>query len=214
MARNPHLYDRYKEAKKLDDRDPEIEPSVYVLWGPTDSGKTRTAFEVCNDWSKTNGGAPYFIRSGQKQEWMSGYQGEMMILMDEFNWRDFDINILKSWLDRYPGCKVAGKLQAYVPLKASYWVITCQDRPSDWYNTGHVSLEDRKAVMRRLTSIKEFKSEGKEVKELVDMEIDRTVTPPLPESIAEVRNEEDRPRQMEQCHDDHECMDVIDLSGD
>lgn len=154
MARYPRLYNDYKAAKaKL--RNPKTKVFVHVFWGGAGGGKSTAAWNY-----KTRAeakGHTVFWREGEENNWWSGYTGQDVVILNEFSWEDVKINILKSWLDRFPA-KVAGKGENYVPLTATRFLITCQHSPIDWYPKA--TMADRKAIIRRLDTIRHYPSEN------------------------------------------------------
>jgi len=174
-TRHPKLYWSYRNLLGMDQRDPNEDSTVIVLWGKTGVGKTREAWRLVNEMKE-----PYYWRKGVTGEFFSGYKGEKLAVLEEFDPEKIGINTLKDWLDRYPA-QVAGKLEAYRSLAVNVWVITTQKEPSTWYPNAHGA--DRMAIFRRITKIKEVIGEdGKEAKdldydqEIKDMLFERTVT--------------------------------------
>ena len=70
---------------------PRVPPSVYWLWGPTGSGKTRYAVSVCED---------YWISSDTR--WFDGYRGQKVAILDDLRASSYEFSILLRLLDRYP----------------------------------------------------------------------------------------------------------------
>ena len=65
---------------------------VHILWGPTNTGKTHrvlTAFPTA--YSAPAGRDPFGM-----------YQGEQVLLIDEFDSKDWDLNLMKKVLDKWP----------------------------------------------------------------------------------------------------------------
>jgi len=97
MEEDPGLYMRYRngwkdiQAKADKDNVPKWrDVKVRILSGPTGCGKTRTAMET----------AQYKI-NGTQLKWWNGYEGEKIILIDEYN-NDISITELITLIDGYP----------------------------------------------------------------------------------------------------------------
>lgn len=115
-------------------------PKVYWYWGPTGSGKTRTAYEQSTD--------PWM--SGVDLKWFDGYNGEADVIIDDFR-KDFcTFHFLLRLLDRYPlRVNIKGGTVQWVPKRI---FITCPLPPRAVYDT----REDIEQLMRRITEVKEF----------------------------------------------------------
>lgn len=145
------MYEDYLRSN-AQERDPNHEVTSVVFWGDSGANKSRTAREFCqNNWKDV----PIYTRKGQEKTWWSDYKGENIAILDEFDWREVPINVLKAWLDRGP-CTISGKMQTASPLSVYFFIITCQDHPKDWYPFGE--LQDRDAIQRRLSKIYEFRN--------------------------------------------------------
>jgi len=122
-------------------------PEVIVLWGKTDTGKTRDAYTKY--WPEI----PHYVWRPSNGNWWDGYDGEDKIIIDEFRgtmvWSD-----LLGLLDRnefraqYKG--------GFVNIQASKFIITSPFPPHTWYKED--DRYDRYAQLaRRITSIVEYK---------------------------------------------------------
>nr|UOF76671.1 rep protein [Cressdnaviricota sp.] len=118
-----------------------IEKNIFVFWGPTGTGKSRTAWE--------SAGADAYGKDPRSKFW-DGYQGEKCVVMDEFRGA-IDISHLLRWFDRYPvRVEIKGSSR---PLCAESIWITSNLKPSDWYpDLDSASLD---ALLRRLV-VREF----------------------------------------------------------
>jgi len=164
-ARMPKVYNKYRQLMAYDRRDQNEDPEVMVFYGITGSGKTREAVKMAEAM-----GEPYYLRKGVTGEFFSGYMGEKMCVLDEFDHEAVKINTLKDWLDRYP-TQVAGKLEGHVQLQVNKWIITSQCHPNTWYPNARPA--DRAAIIRRITLIKEFKMpEDSKFGTSAEMEVD------------------------------------------
>jgi len=114
-----------------------IEKQVVVYWGPTGTGKSRSA------WSEA--GLDAYPKDPQTKFW-DGYRGQSHVVIDEFR-GVLGIAHLLRWLDRYPVLvEVKG---SSVVLNASKIWITSNLHPRNWYpDCDNVTVE---ALLRRLT---------------------------------------------------------------
>lgn len=125
-------------------RDPAVQPSVKVYYGPTRTGKTRNATAELPDayrWTPAHG------------QWWDGYFGHKAVIMDEFKGQ-LPYKYLLNLLDRYElQVQVKG---AFVEFVATEFIITSSVHPRDWYpNLAH---EDGGVdqLLRRITEIVHF----------------------------------------------------------
>lgn len=119
--------------------------NVTVLWGPTGTGKTRSAYESCPD--------PYFVvMPGQ---WWDGYTGQDTIIFDDFYGQIKMADMLR-YLDGYPiQLPVKG---AFVWAKWTRVWITSNTHPDTWYPS--VPEETRAAFRRRISEVTEMGASG------------------------------------------------------
>lgn len=110
-----------------------------VLWGPTGTGKSRTA------WA--DAGPEAYPKDPRSKFWC-GYSGQSRIIIDEFR-GGIDIAHLLRWLDRYP-CRVELKGSSY-PLMATEFWITSNLPPNMWYP--EIDTATYMALERRLEII-------------------------------------------------------------
>lgn len=118
-----------------------IERTCYALWGPTATGKSRTAWEEA--------GLDAYPKDPMSKFW-DGYSGQKHVVIDEFR-GSIAISHLLRWLDRYPVLvEVKGSSAVF---KAEKVWITSNLPPTRWYPDLDVATMD--ALMRRLT-VREF----------------------------------------------------------
>lgn len=118
-------------------------PEVFVFWGTTGTGKTRTVYEshpVEEIYSHPGG------------SWFDGYHGQPVALFDDFGGSEFKLTYLLKLLDRYPmNVPIKGSFVCWKPSK----IYLTSNRPwYEWYPNAHQSHVD--ALERRLTEIREF----------------------------------------------------------
>ncbi len=112
--------------------------SVVVLWGPTGSGKTRTALQ-----------ADSVFQMDSPDGWWDGYLSQTRIVLDEFPREDFPFKYLLRVLDGHPlQLKVKG---GFVQAHWTEVYITSNCPPNTWYNADQ---ECYPALERRITEIK------------------------------------------------------------
>lgn len=111
----------------------------HVYWGPTRSGKSRKAHEL----------APTAYRKPDG-DWWDGYSGQEDVVFDDFYGSIAAREFLKV-VDRYPhSVPIKGGM---VPFLAKRVFITSNCPPEEWYASGKVPEEVRKAIAARLTSV-------------------------------------------------------------
>jgi len=98
-----------------------MERECFVFWGPTATGKSRRA------WAEAG---PHAYPKDPRTKFWDGYQGESVVVMDEFRGIIAVGNLLR-WLDRYP-VRVEVKGSARVLLCKSMW-ITSNIPPEQWW---------------------------------------------------------------------------------
>lgn len=129
----------------LKPRDSSTPKQVFVYWGTTGTGKTRTAVEDNPDayiWGPENG------------KWFHGYDGEDTVILDEFRGQ-LPFGFLLRLLDRYP-MKVETK-GSMVEFVANKIIITSPYPPSNWYNGQEFDIfERREQLKRRFTECRMF----------------------------------------------------------
>ena len=115
---------------------------VFVYWGKAGSGKTKKAWEACEEKA--------FIYAGGG--WFDGYDAHPDAIFDDFSGSDFKITTLLKLLDRYP---------MMVPVKGGFvnWCpkrifITSNYPPEEWYPGA--KDEHRAALTRRLDEVLHF----------------------------------------------------------
>lgn len=127
---------KYKERKR------DWKPIVYWFWGPPETGKTRTAFEMCpNPWI-----------SGKSLKWWDGYDGHEDVIFDDFRSDFCTYHELLRILDRYP-YQVENKGGSR-QLLAKRIIITCPFKPEDTF-VGNTELISQ--LLRRIDEIRLFK---------------------------------------------------------
>lgn len=113
-------------------------PQIKVFWGKTGTGKTRRVWEFADH-------SQLWVHPGDK--WFDGYDGQPLVLFDDFDGSWFKLSYFLRLLDRYP---------MMVPVKGGYahWCpttifITSNIKPEEWFINSHE--EHKAALQRRLT---------------------------------------------------------------
>lgn len=143
----PGQYLRYRQniLATIRDLQPErTEPThVVVLWGRTGAGKTRQVFDY-------HARGTIYVHTGE--QWFDGYEGQPIVLFDDYNGSEFKLSYLLKLLDRYP---------MRVPVKGGYvqWnpkqvYFTSNKDPKTWYANAHE--EHQAALFRRINTIQHF----------------------------------------------------------
>lgn len=121
-------------------------PDVIVLYGPTETGKTRDAH--IKYWPDI----PHYKWQPSNGSWWDNYDGEDKIIIDEFrgnmSWPD-----LLTLLDVYE-CRMACK-GGFVNIQASKFVITSPLHPEDWYKL-ESAYDNYSQLERRITKIEKY----------------------------------------------------------
>lgn len=140
----PVQYIRYHKgiekfkALLIEPRDEE--PDIIVYYGPSGTGKSRTARK-----ETTN---PY-IHHPQQGVWFDGYEGQKDVIFEEFRGQ-FPYGMLLSLTDRYD-CKVQFK-GGMIEFCAIKIIFTSPTHPRDWYP----SLEGTDKIDQLLRRIKKI----------------------------------------------------------
>nr|WAE42521.1 MAG: replication associated protein [Cressdnaviricota sp.] len=117
---------------------------VEVHWGATGTGKTRQAMEKFPDLYR-------FRISESGGEWWDGYEGQDVVLIDDFA-SDIRLTSLLQTLDGYrlPLWIKGGQTMA----RWTRVIITSNLDPATWYP--HGNPEHKAALARRITSTKKY----------------------------------------------------------
>jgi len=128
-------------------------PKVFWLFGPTGTGKTRCAFQSGIQLSGI-GDTGIWISSGGLR-WFDGYDGQPVVIFDDFRTKDVKFAFLLRLLDRYPmAVEFKGGFVNWIP---KFIFITAPSTPDDIFATRlHYKPEDMQQLHRRLTKVIEL----------------------------------------------------------
>lgn len=120
-----------------------MERKIYVFWGATGTGKSRTAWEEA--------GLDAYPKD-PRTKWWDGYTGQEHVVIDEFR-GGVDIAHVLRWFDRYP--VLVETKGGSIPLRAATIWVTSNLPPDQWYPDLDA---DTVAALRRRLEIKHFVS--------------------------------------------------------
>lgn len=138
MVRYEKSFKRYKARNCR--RDSSRAPEIFVLWGRTGTGKS--GFPRLTD-------PDLFSVPDVKLKWWDGYEGDQVILFDDFDGVDVAIADFLRYTDRY-AVQVPIK-GGFEPLMATRIWIAANTQPEDWF-PNELQVK-RDAVRRRLTRV-------------------------------------------------------------
>lgn len=120
------------------------EMTVYCFWGPTGTNKTRTAMSSKEET---------FLMNPSKFEWWDGYQGQPIVVLDEYL-EQWPLTRLLKVLDGYPlELPVKGSFE---PAMYTTVILTSNQPPKSWYIGWNEA--SRAALLRRISAVYQFES--------------------------------------------------------
>lgn len=132
-------FGRYRADLRMASQRPRSwKTTVVVLHGPSGCGKSRWAHER---W-------PEAYTKDPTNDWWDGYQGEEVVIFDEF-YGGMRHDAMLKIMDRYPlRVQIKG---GYVNFSAKLVIITSNADPREWYSSIHSKApESRVAFFRRI----------------------------------------------------------------
>ncbi len=132
-------------SQLLEPRNLHGAPEVVVLWGPTNTGKSRDA--RIKYWPDE----PYYVWRPSNGKWWDGYDGEMKIIIEEYR-GDLDWSDILGLLDRNDF--LAPVKGGFIHIQADKFVITSPEPPERWYHGKYFNHFDKyEQLTRRLTHV-------------------------------------------------------------
>lgn len=128
-------------------RDPAVAPMIYLVLGPSGTGKTRMAYDISGSGDPDRSSEVYWHPGGK---WWDDYDGQRIVVFDEFYGHKLPFTQLLQILDRYP-LRVETK-GGSVQFTATEFIFTSNQDPKYWYSaerTHQVRWEDN-PLNRRL----------------------------------------------------------------
>lgn len=130
-------------------RDRSVDPVVIVLYGVPRTGKSKYAMDKYPD--------AYLHAPGK---WWDFYEGEKVVVYDDFDGSDCTFSQFKTWFDRYK-CFVEYK-GGFHKLQATTHIITTNVYPSHWWSKKVTGIDGRDAIWGRITELHFFARVGDE----------------------------------------------------
>jgi len=115
---------------------------VYWFYGKSQTGKTKEAYEMCND--------PYICMESTK--WWEGYDGHEDVIIDDYRPEFCSFSMLLRLLDRYE-CRIECKGGSR-QLRAKRIIITTPKSPEETW--GWRTGEELYQLTRRITEVRKF----------------------------------------------------------
>jgi len=129
-------YRTIKQIEKDHMKPCAMDRNIYVVWGPTRTGKSHLSWEAAT--------LDAYPKSSTSIYW-DGYQGQENVVMDEFRGK-IGIEHILTWCDKYP-VAVQNKFGGCVLNAKNIW-ITSNIHPNDWYPD--LDQETKDALVRRM----------------------------------------------------------------
>lgn len=131
----------------VEQRTPDKPPSVYWLYGPTGTGKTRAAWDYgCS----TFGQDETVILPDSTLQWFDGYDGQKCVIIDDFRSKKVNFAFLLRVLDRYPlTCPIKGGYVNWTPC--TIIITTPLDTSDTFQHRQQYIPEDITQLNRRIT---------------------------------------------------------------
>lgn len=131
-------------------RDVAKPPTIFWFYGPTGTGKTRTAYELSNHIQGIGYEMPWM--SSGSLRWFDGYDGNRVAIFDDLRTKHAEFSFLLRLLDRYP-LKVEVK-GGHVNWNPGFIFITAPYSPEQMWNLK--TREQLDQLTRRITQSVEF----------------------------------------------------------
>ena len=128
---------------KYQKQPPPFKRTIKWYYGPTGTGKTRSAVEESN--------GDFYITT-DTLKWWDGYTGQKVVILDDLRPQSIEFHVLLRLLDRYPVRLQVKGASFWMPASSDTIIITSSLSPEQW----QCGLEDREQLIRRLDEVKRF----------------------------------------------------------
>ena len=153
IVQHSKFFEQYQSYKRR--RTKWSPPEVHVTHGPTGTFKSRSAWDTVTDPVTGEYDMGRFFKlapamCGSQNTWFDGYNGQEIVLIEEFRPGHMKYGELLDLTDGYPSkMQIKGSTVHWSPKKI---YITSPVSPYDWYPnlTAHDSIDQ---LLRRITSI-------------------------------------------------------------
>lgn len=126
----------------------EWKTEVHWYWGPTGTGKSKTAHEMCDQ--------PY-LHNMSNGKWFDGYVGQEDVIFDDMRKDTFKYHELLRLFDRYElKVEIKGGMTQFAPKRI---IVTTCEPPETMYDT----REDVAQLLRRIDVVRHFPASVNEV---------------------------------------------------
>ena len=161
-------------AKMTAPRSAESPKEVLVYFGPTGTGKTKTAYEAHPD---------AYLIGPEQGKWHDGYDQHEVVILEEYR-SQWSFGYLLRYLDRYPmQVEYKGGLTHF---KADKIIITAPNHPALWYKPDVTKDGKLDQLKRRITKILHFEKLGQPPKDMTaDPWPEPVENPPLTDQFPE-----------------------------
>lgn len=134
-------------------RDPSTPPTIYWLYGKTGTGKTRSAFEFAQSFTRRPD--DIWISHSAELKWFCGYDGQSVVILDDFRSKGVKFNFLLRLLDRYPmSVEIKGGSVNWAPR--FILITTCNSVADTFALRNEKRPDDIAQLSRRITDVFEF----------------------------------------------------------
>lgn len=166
----------------------EREVTSYVIYGSTRVGKSLQAQHLAHSKYQhliDSSGEPYVMRKPDRVGglWWFGYNGERIIVFEDFNGDWIPLNNLLGLMDRQRMPVSVKNGNGYLPGGEMVMIFTANTDPATWYPNEDEEL--RLALMARFTNLMEFRASA-ELKDAIKHKastLRRTVTTVTPSAL-------------------------------
>lgn len=152
-VRYPHLVTHFQCAQSSP-RDETQPTACFLLLGKPGLGKSTFARVLARRESERYGGT-YFNK--QPGKWWDGYNGERVVLLDDFRGHSMSFTDFKHAVDTF-AIRVEIKTTT-CHLEAKCFIITSNESPEDWWQK-EVTRGSETAIFRRITEVFYFEELG------------------------------------------------------